>query len=200
MRTTTVWTTIGWVEYLDIGFSDYSDNSVDRSNVTFIIRDCEEKDESEAEPTLDGSYHLAHLAYQDLTYKDIDGNPYYEPRATPDGDATVVRYYGGHGSAGVLVKLGTEYGDRIAASLENYPLLDDELHSEEEERMCEESWDNMTFNDRLQYLKPYLKRMKRDGVSAEERYRYRELARRPWAAVAGYLNDDNGYIRDRLIR
>lgn len=121
MDTTWLWTTEGWVEYADIGYSDYSGGTVAKANVATI--------EALEDVTSTLSHHLARLA---LSSDKPATAPYYEPWETPEA-ADVIRYVGGHGTRGVLVKVGGK-ADHVIGRLSDYPILDeDELSAIESE-------------------------------------------------------------------
>lgn len=117
--------------------------------------------------------------------------PYILPYSCiPDGFATVLEEsgqdYGGHT---VFVRTASDYGIDLAACLDRYPIIDDNIHSELEEEACEAAWDgehNLKF--RIELIKRYNARHPANPVSIL-------AARRSW----GSFTDELGWFREHLI-
>lgn len=147
MYTTWVWCECGWVEYIDIGYSDYSGGTVDRSNIRTINKMVDEEGFVASE--FDYEVHLGHLEREGSK---PPAAPSYvgSYKVIPNGE-DIVRYYGSHGTKGILVRLESDLG-KIVAGIESYPLLDEEDHSRLEEEEAEEAWDNTDMRDRMKLL------------------------------------------------
>jgi hypothetical protein len=96
------------------------------------------------------------------TYSDYSGslveksNCRYFLENFPDD---VIRTYGGHGTEGIALnphKVTEEVYEALCA-LENYPLLDDELHSELETEAVDEAWESWCRADFIKAVEKLLK-------------------------------------------
>jgi hypothetical protein len=88
-----------------------------------------------------------------------------DPDGTPDGDATVSIVRESHFLCGWVEwiaihesdSVALETADKIAAGLEDYPVIDEELVSQLEETDCIEVWSAMTEKERAEYIRSHVR-------------------------------------------
>lgn len=102
-----------------------------------------------------------------------------------------------HGYQAVIIPTDREVDPEVQEamdSLEDYPLLSDEVHSEVEQEIREKDWDDSGFDDFIKMLKPLLK--ERFGLNddqwdeLEEHEKFNELVHDLYFEVS---NNDSGH-------
>lgn len=195
-----LWTTAGWRQYVDhpsLGYSNYSGGAVSESNVRTLLAMAREQTTDTA--TVDGPYHLSTLN----NAREINGSGYIARGMEPPylikapEPAQVIEYIGGYGTHGVYLLADDPWCEEQLAALENYPLLDDDDHSELEEEKRLQAWGSLSMRDRIDLIKRY-----RDAYGASDgRGFFGDDTISIFAARRDYPpSDHSGWFDEQLIR
>jgi len=183
-----VWTTAGWCEYLAcpaLSCGEYNDYGlVGESNVRVFDRLLDDAPNGvNSESVYLGRFYVEDRA----AYR--TGEPYVSNYYDVPEPVDVLLVRGDYGHRARWVRADSPMAEHIPG---DYPIIDDEDHSELVEETCAAAWEDSTLRDRVHYLR-------NTGLSHfASRLSWSDLFRRG-ARDGGEWSDDTGSLRDALV-